>query len=227
MKTTAIVPIYNEEKRIKYVLPVLLNSNLIDDVIVVDDASTDNSLKIVSSFKCKKLKIISLKKNLGKSEAVKVATKNLKTDILFFCDGDLHNFNESHIKQILEPFKHEKIAMSVGIRDYGGIMNFLSKHIFPLLTGERALSYVIFKEVSNHHLLKGYGLEVVLNNYCRVNKIPIYKNICKGLRQTNKPIKRKNGFYLLFKQSIEIAIIIIKLKLEIIANKLGNLKNKI
>jgi glycosyltransferase involved in cell wall biosynthesis len=219
MKTTAIVPVYNEGKTIKNVLNTLINSDLINEIIVVDDSSFDNTLEIVKSLKCKKLKIISLEKNIGKSDAVKIATKNLKTDVLFFCDGDLHNFSDTHIRQILKPFEHEKVAMSAGIRDYGKITNFLSKHIYPLITGERALSYSIFDQVKNHPLLKGYGLEVILNNYCHANKIPIYKNICKGLRQTNKPIKCKNGFYLLLKQSLEIIIIIIKLKSRKVFNK--------
>jgi len=214
MKVTAILPVFNEEKTVANVLTTLINSDLINEIIVVDDASTDNTLYIVQSFDSKKLKIISLERNVGKSDAVKIATKNLETDILFFCDGDLHNFKQEHIKQVLEPFKHESIAMSVGLRDYGRVTNFLSKHIYPLISGERALNYSIFKKVRNHPLMKWYWLEVVLNNYCKVNKIPIYKLILKDLRQTNKPIKRKNGLYLLFKQSIEIAIIMLKLKLE-------------
>ncbi|MCD6109218.1 glycosyltransferase [bacterium] len=212
MKVTAILPAFNEEKTIANVLTTLINSDLINEIIVVDDASTDNTLRIVQSFDCKKLQIISLEKNVGKSDAVKIATINLETEILFFCDGDLHNFKEKHIKQILVPFKHETIAMSAGIRDYGKVTYFLSKHIFPLITGERALHYSIFRKVRNNPLMKGYGLEVVLNNYCKMNKIPVYKSILKGLRQTNKPIKRKNGFYLLLKQSIEIIKIMLKLK---------------
>ncbi len=213
MKVTAILPVFNEEKTVADVLKVLVNSNLIHKIILVDDASTDNTLQVVRSFKCEKLKIISLKKNVGKADAVKIGAMNLKTDILFFCDGDLHNFKEEHIKQILKPFEHEKIIMSAGIRDYGKIANFLSKYIFPLITGERAIHYSIFEKVKNDPFMKGYGMEVVLNNYCRINKIPIYKSILKGLRQTNKPIKRKNGFYLLLKQSLEILIILLKLKI--------------
>ena len=84
MKITAIVPVFNEEKTIKNVLTTLIKSKIIDDIIVVNDASTDGSLKKIKSLKSKKLKIISLKKNLGKSDAVKIAIKNLKTEILFF-----------------------------------------------------------------------------------------------------------------------------------------------
>lgn len=42
MKVTAVVPVYNEENTIANVLSVLTSHNGIDDVIVVDDGSTDN-----------------------------------------------------------------------------------------------------------------------------------------------------------------------------------------
>jgi len=211
-KITAILPVFNEEKTVKNVLEILINSDLISEIIVVNDASTDDTLSIISSFDCKKMKVISLEKNVGKSDAVKIASKNLETDIIFFCDGDLHNFEEEHIKQILIPFKYETMAMSAGLRDYGELTNFFSKHIYPLITGERAVNYSIFQEVRDDSLMRGYGLEVILNDYCKKNKIPVYKKVMIGLRQTNKPIKRKNGGFLLLKQTLEITIILIALK---------------
>ncbi|MBW2105836.1 MAG: glycosyltransferase [Deltaproteobacteria bacterium] len=75
MKTTAIVPIFNEEKTIRNILFTLNNSELIDEIVVVDDSSTDNSLEEIKSFEremSKKLKVISLKKNLGKGDAVRI-----------------------------------------------------------------------------------------------------------------------------------------------------------
>ena len=130
---------------------------------------------------------------MGKSDAVKVAAKNLETDILFLCDGDLHNFKEEHIKQILKPFEYETVAMSVGIRDYGYVMNLLSKYFIPLLSGESALSYSIFKDTIQNPLMKDYGLELVLNDYCKRKNIPVHKNIMAGLSQTVKYKKWKNG----------------------------------
>ena len=216
MKVTAIVPVFNEEKTVKKVLTTLNNSRLIDEIRVINDASTDKSLKKIKSIKSKKLKIISLKKNLGKSGAVKVAIENLKTDILFFCDADLINLKRRHVNQIIEPLKDGKIAMSVGLRDYGLIGNFLYKNgFFPLIAGERALHYSIFKNVMRNPLIKGYGLESVLNDYCKRNNIPIYKNVMYGLKQLPKPKKWKNGTYFLVKEMFQVFLIMLKLKIKI------------
>ena len=212
MKTAAILPIFNEEKTVANVLSVLLKAEQLDEVIVVDDGSTDNSLNIIKSFQSDKLKIIHLRENLGKSNAVKIAVKKTTADILLFCDGDLHNFTIQHINQLLEPLKKGEYLMTVGIRDRGIIHNVFAKRFGPLLSGERALPKKIFTEVIKHPLMKGYAMELVLNDYCAKNNIPIKRVILKGVRQTMKPYKNKNGVMLLAKEIFELALVFIKLK---------------
>lgn len=212
MHVTAILPVYNEAKTVRSVLDVLLSSKLIDQVVTVDDASTDNTLEILQSFKDQKLKVIHLDENLGKSDAVKIATDNLKTDILFFCDGDLRNFREEHIEEILKPFEKNKILMSAGLIDYNIIIKIISLTVFPLVTGERAINYSVFEEVKQDPLFKNYAMEALLNDYCKRNKIPIHKKIMKDLRQLNKPFKVENGYYLLFLESLELITVLFKLR---------------
>lgn len=216
MKTTAILPIFNEEKTVTKVLSVLLESSLLDEVIVVDDASTDDSFNIIKSFQSDKLKIIHLEKNLGKSGAVKIAVKSTMADILFFCDGDLHNFSVEHIKKLLKPLQKDKYFMTVGIRDRGILHNIFVKKFGPLITGERALPCEVFEKAMNHPLMKGYAMELVLNDYCIKNNIFIKRMILNGVKQTNKPYKYKNkvkGMGLLAKQTISLGIVYTMLKI--------------
>jgi len=217
MKTTAILPIFNEEKTLGQVLSVLIKSPLLDEVIVVDDASTDNSLKIIKQFQSDKLKIIHLDNNLGKSGAVKYVVNKITTDILFFCDGDLHNFKEEHIDQLLKQLKNGENLMAVGIMDRGFIHNEFVKKFGPLITGERAISHTVFQKILDDHfinkLMEGYKMEIVMNDYCIRNNIFIQKEILKGVRQTMKPYKNKNGFVLLIKETIELVGAFFKLKL--------------
>ena len=56
--------------------------------------------------------------------------------------------------------------------------------------------------------MKNYCLEVVLNDYCKKNNIPIYKNTMRDLKQTVKPKKWKNGAYLLAKEMFQIFFVI-------------------
>jgi len=61
--------------------------------------------------------------------------------------------------------------------------------------------------------MKGYAMELVLNDYCIKNNIPIKRMILKGVRQTMKPYKNKNGVMLLAKEILELALVFIKLKI--------------
>ena len=216
MKITTILPIFNEEKTVANVLSVLLKAEQLDEIIVIDDASTDNSLNIIKSFKSGKLKIIRLEENLGKSGAVKIAVKKTRSDILFFCDGDLHNFTNQHINQLLEPLKAGKFLMAVGIRDRGILHNAFVKKFGPLITGERALPYELFGKIINSPLMDNYAMEVLLNDYCLRNNVFIKKMILRGVKQTNKPYKYKNklkGVYFLIQEAIGLATVYVKLKI--------------
>ncbi|MFA6322457.1 MAG: glycosyltransferase family 2 protein [Candidatus Buchananbacteria bacterium] len=216
MKTTAILPIFNEEKTVAQVLAVLIASPWLDEIIVIDDASEDNSLKIVKQFSSEKLKVIHLDKNLGKSGAVKYAVDQTKTDVLFFCDGDLHGFKQEHINQLLKRLEAKEEVMAVGIMDRGFFHNTLVKKFGPLITGERAISYKVFQEILRNNflneLMQGYKMEIVMNEYCVKNKIYIQKEILKGVEQTMKPYKNKNGFWLLAKETMELADAFFRIK---------------
>lgn len=85
MKTAILITIYNEEPRIKKVLDGLKKYNL----ILINDGSTDDTLKIIKS--CKNAHIISYKKNRGKGYALQKGIKYAKNnnyDRLILMDGD-------------------------------------------------------------------------------------------------------------------------------------------
>lgn len=84
---TIILPLYNEEKRLKEsfkkISKFLANNRIkIKELIFVDDGSTDNSSEIIKEYikrnnlKNKNLKLIKYKKNKGKGNAIKVGVKN-------------------------------------------------------------------------------------------------------------------------------------------------------
>ena len=57
-KVTAIVPVYNEEKTIKGVLEVLSSSKDIDEILVIDDGSTDKTPDIIKRLQANKMEYI-------------------------------------------------------------------------------------------------------------------------------------------------------------------------
>jgi glycosyltransferase involved in cell wall biosynthesis len=63
LNVSIIIPVYNSEKTIKNTLNKIINeaSKLTSEIIVIDDNSTDNSIKIIKEFG-KKNKLIELEK---------------------------------------------------------------------------------------------------------------------------------------------------------------------
>ena len=80
---SAIVPVYDEEKTVARVIGALLANNKFDEVICVNDGSTDRTLEILKSFG-NKIILIDLKKNRGKGFALVSGIKKAKGEIVVF-----------------------------------------------------------------------------------------------------------------------------------------------
>ena len=85
-----IVPFYNAEKHIKNFLDTLLTQDFKGtfEIIMVDDASTDNAQKEIKNHNIPLLRLFSLEKNAGQSAARNLGIKNAKGTYIFFMDVD-------------------------------------------------------------------------------------------------------------------------------------------
>ena len=85
-----ILPIYNGEIFIKKCLDALLSQKNINncEIIVVDDASTDNSINLIKNYNLENLKIFSLPSNGGPAAARNLGLRNSVGEYIYFCDVD-------------------------------------------------------------------------------------------------------------------------------------------
>lgn len=85
-----VIPVFNEEKSIREVIDQLTKElsslNLNYEIIVVDDGSTDSTLKILKQIK--NIQIITHPENKGNGAAIKTGLKNACYDHVLFFDGD-------------------------------------------------------------------------------------------------------------------------------------------
>ena len=73
-KFQIIVPVYNEEQRLEKIFSLAKDSGYIKNIVFVDDASTDSSLKILKHWvKYEKINLISFPVNAKKEGAIKAA----------------------------------------------------------------------------------------------------------------------------------------------------------
>lgn len=100
MSVSIVIPAYNESKTVGSIIKVVKSLDIVNEVIVVDDGSTDQTAEIARKAGAI---VISHATNSGKGAALKTGFKNSKGDIIAFIDADLHNINSNQIKKIIKP----------------------------------------------------------------------------------------------------------------------------
>ncbi len=158
-KVAAIIPSFNESERIGNVLDVITNSKIINEIIVVNDGSTDNTEEIVKNYK--KIKYVKNKKNIGKAGSMDKAVSLTNAGIIFFCDADLNGLTTEIISGIIEPVKRGDFNMFIGVRG-----NFMQKtvHLFAINSGERAIRRIVWEKLPKYFKYK-YRIEAGLNYF--------------------------------------------------------------
>lgn len=90
IKVSVIIPVFNQEKYIGRCLRSILSQSFEEsfyEVIVIDDGSSDYSIKILEAFS-DKIKIIKHKKNLGLPSALNSGIKNARGKYIVRLNSD-------------------------------------------------------------------------------------------------------------------------------------------
>lgn len=116
MKVSIIIPVYNEYNTIsqllKRVFAASLPSGFTKEIIVVNDASTDSTLKFIPKSKCK---LISHPRNLGKGAAIRTGLNHATGDVVLIQDADLE-YNPKDYSKLLKPFANTNVQAVYGSR---------------------------------------------------------------------------------------------------------------
>jgi len=163
LRVAAIVPAYNEGATLREVLSVLKATPSIDEVLVVSDGSTDDTVEIARSLG---LRTIHLRQNQGKGRAMEIGVAHTDAEVLLFVDADILNLTVELIQRLIEPVLAGRSDMNVGIRHRGRPLNAIQDRTGPLLSGIRCLRRPIFEAVPDSHL-EGFAVETGLNWACR------------------------------------------------------------
>lgn len=117
MKVSIIIPNWNGREKLEKNLPAVLAVEGVEEVIVVDDASTDDSVKFLKENYVDKVKIIEKRKNTGFGSNVNLGVEKSRGDLIFLVNSDAVP-EKKCIKQVIHHFDNPRV-FSVGFNTGG------------------------------------------------------------------------------------------------------------
>lgn len=219
-KVICVVPVYNEADLIISTIENLKKIKCIDNIVVVNDGSKDNTLEVINKLN---VQVINLEKNYGKGYAMKTAIDTLEYDYIGFIDGDLGDTSieaESLFLPVISGEADVSVAkfksrnsMTDTKGGFGfvktlakkGIYFFTKKEIDTGLSGQRVFRKEVIEKMD--YIPDKYGIEVAmtvqtLNNGFSIIEVPVTMNHRYSQRNLQGTIHRAKQFYDILKTFI-------------------------
>ena len=174
MFTSVIIPAYNEGERIKDTLDNIVDINIINEILVVDDGSKDDTAIVLKNYNNSKVKYYIQNPNQGKGKALEKGLKMVdkKSEIIVFLDADLGK-TSSEVTKIIEPVIDDECDVAIArfrpAKKKGG-MGFVKRlardsvcqitgvELNATISGQRAFKREVIEKFDN--IPDGYGVEV-------------------------------------------------------------------
>ncbi len=172
-RTAVLIPAHDEEERIGATVSAAIGLPTVSEVIVIDDASTDDTASRAENAGAR---VVRLKENVGKGGALDAGlTEARDPDVLLLLDGDLGK-TARHGELLLHPILTDRADMTIacfsppsGKGGFGLVKGLARWGITRLggdfdarapLSGQRALSRAAIDACTPFAF--GYGVEVAL-----------------------------------------------------------------
>ena len=171
-RVTVLIPAYNEEEAIGESVRAALAMPGIEEVIVIDDGSDDETPFVAHDAGAR---VVQLDRNLGKGAALNAGLAETDADIILMIDADLGP-TAAETRRLLEPViaGHADMAIAVmkapvGHRGGFGIVMRLSRwavwryggvHLTAPLSGQRAIRRKVIEDIGG--FASGFGAETAL-----------------------------------------------------------------
>ena len=130
-KVTVIIPAFNEEENIVNVINLSKRCELVDEIIVVDNLSTDNTHKIAKE---QNVTVVRCNQQ-GKGYAMETGLKHATNEILVFLDADISNYGNDVLMKLIYPIYEENFdfVKSTFDRVGGRVTELVAKPLLKLL----------------------------------------------------------------------------------------------
>jgi glycosyltransferase involved in cell wall biosynthesis len=160
MGVSVVVPAYNEAGRIGAVIEPIVASALVDEVIVVDDGSDDETAREAERFS---VRVLRLGRNRGKAAALDAGVSAARNDVLLFLDADLVGLKTEHVDKMIRTYVDQSLDMAVGVFSDGRRNTDFAQRINPYASGQRILPRRLWERAKENVHEMNFGIEIALS----------------------------------------------------------------
>jgi glycosyltransferase involved in cell wall biosynthesis len=192
---SVIIPVFNEGGKVRGVLDVLQHVEILREIIVIDDGSTDMSSSELKSAAEADPRIIILTHpvNQGKGQAIFSGWQATYAQNLLLLDGDLYGIEPQHVLDLVKPVLENQADMTIGQFQGGEWKSDFSHWATPWLSGQRCLRAHLLGLIS-WSAAQGYGIETALtaaarHHHWRCVRVPL-------VGMWHQPGESRRGFLL-------------------------------
>ncbi len=195
---SVVIPLYNEEQSLRELYDQLrdaLQRSGRYEIIFVDDGSTDGSMRVLHDLRNrdKRVKIVSFRRNFGKSAALSVGFKHAKGEYIITMDADLQDDPAEIPALINELKKGFDLVSGWKKKRYDPITKTLPSKFFNFVTS-------VLTDINLHDFncgLKAYRKDVVksIKVYGELHRyIPVLAH-WQGFKVTEIPVQHRSRKY--------------------------------
>jgi len=118
----AIVPLYNEQATVTQLLSLLIAQEVVSQVVIVDDGSTDNSVPLVKEWidtlepaTAERIQLVQHDRNKGKGRAIRTGLEHVTCSHVIIQDADLE-YDPADIKKLWKVMQSGEADVVYGSR---------------------------------------------------------------------------------------------------------------
>lgn len=116
---TFLIPIYNERATVEEILRRVESSGLADEIVLVDDGSTDGTRELLQGLpEQPQVKLVLHPNNRGKGAAIRSGIEHATCDLVLIQDADLE-YDPREVSKLLEPILDGRADVVYGSRFLG------------------------------------------------------------------------------------------------------------